>query len=82
MVNITPIATANPACVDGTIELFGSGGDTYSWSGPNSFTSSSSNPTIAGANPAIHDGRYFVTVTNAAGCSDTTSVVVAVAASP
>jgi len=46
-------------------------GATYSWSGPNSFTSTSQNPTVCAA------GTYTVTVTNPAnGCSAQQSVTV------
>ncbi|THU34172.1 T9SS type A sorting domain-containing protein [Niastella caeni] len=46
-------------------------GATYSWSGPNSFTSTSQNPTVCAA------GTYIVTVTNPAnGCSAQQSVTV------
>jgi hypothetical protein len=46
-------------------------GATYSWTGPNNFTSSSQNPTVCAA------GTYTVTVTNGAnGCSAQQSVSV------
>lgn len=46
-------------------------GATYSWSGPNSFTSTSQNPTVCAA------GTYTVTATNPAnGCSAQQSVTV------
>ncbi|OQP57554.1 hypothetical protein A4R26_23805 [Niastella populi] len=50
-------------------------GATYSWSGPNSFTSTSQNPTVCAA------GTYTVTVTNPAnGCSAQQSVTVSASA--
>ena len=46
-------------------------GVTYSWTGPNSFTSSAQSPTVTAA------GTYTVTVTNpATGCTSSTSVTV------
>jgi hypothetical protein len=54
-------------------------GTTYSWTGPNSFTSTDQNPSIANA-PAAANGTYFVTVTDSNGCTavgSTTAVVMA-----
>jgi hypothetical protein len=79
---LTPAATTNPVCTDGIIELFATGGETYSWSGPNGFTSSSANPIILDADQGTHGGTYMVTVTNAAGCTASTSVSVAVGTPP
>ncbi|MFN5183662.1 MAG: PKD-like domain-containing protein, partial [Bacteroidota bacterium] len=78
-VNNTPTATASntgPFCVGSTISLTASGGTTYSWSGPNAFSSSNQNPTMAGATSPMA-GVYTVTVTQN-GCTATanTSVVV------
>jgi len=43
---------------------------TYAWTGPNGFTSSSANPSVA------EDGTYTVTVTTPSGCIDSTSTLV------
>ena len=48
-------------------------GATYSWSGPNSFTSTTQNPTIAGAT-TLATGIYSVNVT-VAGCTGTNSTI-------
>ena len=50
----------------------------YSWSGPNGFTSNLQNPTVSMNATLVMAGDYSVTVTNAAGCSgsDVTTVVV------
>jgi hypothetical protein len=79
-VNSKPIPTANsntPVCVGQTLNLTSSGGTSYSWSGPNSFSSAIQNPTISSVTTAA-GGVYTVTVTNANGCSATatTSVVI------
>ncbi|MBK8564215.1 MAG: SprB repeat-containing protein [Saprospiraceae bacterium] len=50
---------------------------TYAWSGPSGFTSSSQNPVRYGA-LAGHAGTYSVTITTSTGCTATASVVVAV----
>lgn len=53
-----------------TIGLNASGGTSYSWSGPNSFTSTTQNPTIANAQ-AFMSGIYKVSVSN--GVCNTTA---------
>ena len=59
----------------GTTGAFGTA--TYSWTGPNSFSSTSANPSISSATTAA-SGTYTLHVTDAAGCSvtSTTSVLV------
>jgi gliding motility-associated-like protein len=79
-----PLATAgsnSPVCENQTINLTSSGGGTYSWSGPNSFTSIAQNPSITNATAAA-GGTYTVTVTSGAGCSNTATTAVIVNASP
>ncbi len=73
----TPTAGSNsPLCVGGTLNLTSSGGTTYSWAGPNSFSSTSQNPSITGATVAA-SGTYTVTATSG-GCSATATVAVTV----
>lgn len=70
-------SNTGPYCVGGTIQLNGSAGAaTYSWTGPNGFTSNVQNPTIPNATLAMA-GTYSLTVTGT-GCTDaaTTNVVV------
>jgi hypothetical protein len=81
-VNALPTAVAgsnSPVCSGNTINLTASGGTSYAWSGPNSFSSAAQNPNISNATTAMA-GTYTVTVTNAANCSSTstTSVVVTI----
>ncbi len=62
-----------PGVNDGAILLTISGGTSnYSivWTGPNSFTSSSANPT------GLEAGTYTVTITDANGCNATATIVV------
>jgi gliding motility-associated-like protein len=64
-----PTANANtPLCIGGNINLTAStiAGATYNWTGPNSFTSTTQNPTIVGAS-TLAAGVYSVTA-NVAGC--------------
>ncbi len=78
----TPVATNNsPLCQGGTLVLAASGGVTYNWTGPNGFTSTLPNPTIPNAQP-VNSGTYNVTVTNATGCSASTSTFAVVNPNP
>ena len=73
-----PTATSNsPVCVNQAINFTGTGGTTYTWSGPLGYASNAQNPVIAVAQ-ASNNGTYTLTVTNANGCSNsvTTNVVV------
>jgi hypothetical protein len=73
-----PNAHSNsPLCAGHSVNLFASGGATYSWTGPLNFTSTLSNPLIAGAS-SLNTGTYHVEVTNQNGCSATDSVEVVV----
>jgi hypothetical protein len=81
IVNPAPTATASsnsPICAGNTLNLTSSGGATYTWSGPNSYSSTSQNPTVS--NPT--SGTYQVTVTDANACTATASVAVIVNALP
>ena len=65
-----PVATAgsnSPVCENQTLNLTASGGDSYSWAGPNGYTSASQNPSIPNSTIAAA-GTYTVTVTDANGC--------------
>ncbi len=66
----TPTATNNgPICAGSTLNLYTDtvSGATYSWTGPNGFTSSLEDPSIASATTAA-TGLYSVTVT-VSGCT-------------
>ena len=74
-------ATSNsPVCAGSTIQLNTSAQGTYSWTGPNGFTSSLQNPTIPNAT-AANAGTYTVTV-NLGGCIGTASTTVTINPSP
>jgi gliding motility-associated-like protein len=82
LVNPAPVAnivTNSPICIDHVLSLNGSGGATYSWSGPNGFFSSVQSPSIM-ASTIGYTGNYALTVTDASGC--TASAVAAVVVNP
>ena len=65
----SPSIFNNTPCNNGTLNLSASGGTTYSWTGPNSFSSNIQNPNIANVS-AVNAGFYIVTVSNGT-CSKT-----------
>jgi len=80
--NQTPVAGTNsPICQGANLNLTVNTGTTWHWSGPNNFNSTVQNPTITAATPAA-SGTYTVTVTNAGGCTGTSSVIVTVNSNP
>jgi len=75
---VVSVASNSPSiAVGGTLELSASGGVSYSWTGPNGFTSTEQNPII---NNVTTDaaGMYTVTVTTASGCSAPASISIQV----
>jgi|GEM_PF-6272404 hypothetical protein len=78
-VSSPPVATASsnsPICSGGTINLTSSapGATSWSWTGPNGFTSTSQNPFVFGATAAAA-GTYSVTASNSCGYSTATVTV-------
>ena len=86
-VALSVIASSNsPVCSNSTLSLAanGSGGTapyTYSWNGPNSFTSTNQSPTIVSPTAAA-TGNYTATVKDANNCTATTVVSVTVYSAP
>lgn len=75
--NVTIGSNALSIPQGGRLELTASGGASYSWTGPNGFTSTQQNPVIdnvTGANAGI----YTVNVTTASGCSVPESITIGV----
>ena len=81
IVNPAPAVTATsngPVCIGKQINLFANpASSSYTWTGPNAFTSNAQNPTIPNAQ-LVNGGMYIVTVMNASGCTNTAAVVVAI----
>lgn len=83
-VNVGPsvgIASNSPVCAGQALNLTSSGGVSYSWSGPNAFTSTQQNPTVSGIT-AAGSGTYTVSVTDGSGCVGTGTISVTVLAAP
>ena len=84
MINATPVTTATnngPVCAGTTASLTATGGSQYSWIGPNGYTASGSPAPVTNIQ-MNQAGKYYVVVTNAAGCVNTDSTVLAVNPSP
>ncbi len=84
LVNALPVPTANsnsPLCAGQTINLTGTGGTTYTWTGPGSFNSNSATPSIPTASPS-NSGNYILNVTDVNGCTNTANTIVTVNALP
>lgn len=79
----TPTAGSNsPVCAGGTLNLTAAAvaGATYSWTGPNTFTSLIQNPSIVGVTSA-GSGTYTVVATSG-GCTASSTVVVVINPNP
>ncbi len=72
------VGSNSPVCEDGTLYLSASAvpGATYSWTGPDGFTSSAQNPTLSNVELA-NSGSYTLTTT-LGGCSMTSTALVTI----
>ena len=82
-----PVANAgsnSPVCEGNTLSLSGgpAGMTTYSWTGPNGYTSALRNPTVSSNASSAMAGDYTLTVTDANGCSGSATTNVVVLATP
>ncbi len=78
----SPLIVSNsPVCIGMPINFTGSGGVSYSWSGPAGFTDATQNPTIA-ISALNNSGQYTLTVTDANNCVNSISSGVVVNPQP
>ncbi len=75
------ISSNAPLCASQNLSLSGSGGVTYSWSGPNNFASVAASPLLNGVSSTM-SGVYTLTVTNANACSQVTTALITINPSP
>lgn len=83
-IHANPVAAAfndGPVCLKSILTLTATGGSQYAWTGPNGFNAAGSVVNINNFQVA-QAGSYFVQVSNAAGCSNIASTLVAVKPSP
>lgn len=74
---ITSATTTGPVCEENSITLSATGGTQYKWTGVNGFTATGSTVSLQNVQ-TLQSGKYYVQVTNAAGCShlDSTNVII------
>ena len=80
VVNVLPVPTGSsnsPVCATNPLNLLVSGGLTYAWTGPNGFSSTLANPSLANSVLGM-SGTYAVTATDVNGCTATTSTTVVI----
>lgn len=80
-VDLTATNNDSTICLNDDISLSVSGATSYSWTGPVGFTSTSTTVLISPAT-VPNEGYYFVTGTDAQGCSSTDSMYITVLALP
>jgi gliding motility-associated-like protein len=78
---VTTVSTNSPVCEKNTLSLTATGGDQYQWSGVNGFSASGATVSVTNAQ-SIHAGKYYVVVTNAAGCTHLDSVTASINVNP
>lgn len=79
--NAYAYANSNNLCMGDSLKLYGTpSGLTYTWTGPNGFTSNLQNPIIASIN-GTHQGMYIFTASNGQ-CTSSYSVSISINPSP
>lgn len=86
-VDSLPAATAGndgPVCAGTALSLDGgpTGMNTYSWTGPDGYSSSSRSPIVSASATVSMSGEYLLTVTDNNGCQDTASTFITVHSLP
>lgn len=78
---VTTVTGTSPVCERGVLSMAATGGSQYQWNGPASFSGTSDVVTISNAQIS-QSGKYYVLVSNAAGCNRLDSITVMVNPSP
>ena len=71
------LGSNSPVCTNGTLNLTCNDGASWSWTGPNGFTSNSQNPSLNNVT-SLASGTYTVAITDNNGCTDTKSIIVVI----
>ncbi|HIP32020.1 MAG TPA: gliding motility-associated C-terminal domain-containing protein, partial [Crocinitomicaceae bacterium] len=68
--NVPAYSSADTSlCPKSKLILYGNGGDSYFWSGPNGFSSTDQNPIISTSLSGSDEGWYVLTVIDSNGCA-------------
>ncbi|MFN8249812.1 MAG: gliding motility-associated C-terminal domain-containing protein [Ferruginibacter sp.] len=78
---VTAVSNNGPVCENAILSLTATGGVNYVWSGPGGFSASGAQVNSSPVQLS-HAGKYYVSVTNAAGCTKLDSTLVAVLPTP
>ena len=78
---VTTVTGISPVCERGVLTMAATGGSQYLWNGPAAFSSTNDVVTISNAQVS-QSGKYYVLVSNAAGCNHLDSITVMVNPSP
>jgi len=78
---VTTVTDNSPVCEGNDLTLTGTGGTQYQWSGVNNFSANGAT-TIISNTQISQSGKYYLLVTNNAGCSHLDSAIVTVNPSP
>lgn len=80
-ISLNAAASSTSICDGDNLQLLGTGGTTYTWTGPGSYSSNNQNPIIVGANTAA-SGTYTYAITDVNNCSTSTTLAVVINANP
>ncbi|MFN8357685.1 MAG: T9SS type A sorting domain-containing protein [Spirosomataceae bacterium] len=71
------VSSNSPVCTGNQLNLSVSGGTAWSWTGPNSFSNNTQNPSLSSVNTSM-GGIYSVTISSVSGCTQeaTTQVTI------
>lgn len=84
VVNPLPVITSSGGgvfCSGSNVSLSSTGGQTYTWSGPNGFMSTQQNPVLTNVTQSM-SGNYVVTGTDLNGCSSSSTLTMNVVSGP
>ena len=84
VVNPLPVITSSGGgvfCSGSNVPLSSTGGQTYTWSGPNGFMSTQQNPVLTNVTQSM-SGNYIVTGTDMNGCSSSSTLTMNVVSGP
>lgn len=78
---VTNAGSNSPLCEQSVLLLTASGGSSYQWTGPNSFSASGAPASISNVQ-SVNAGKYYVTVANDDNCTHLDSVTVVINPNP
>ena len=77
---VPTVTATNPICAGSSLSVGSNAYNSYSWTGPNGFTSGAQNALVTNTASTANNGTYTVSVVDGNGCSGSNSVSVSVLA--